>query len=91
MPDIRFGTHIKWYFTALFRAHMLDATNDALDLWDIDKVKNKFDDIRSSINKNENDMGVMPPKSLWGHIWDSRTRDRFLRDFDAWKTNGHLP
>ncbi len=71
--DVRFGTHIKWYFTALFRAHMLDYSKNALDLWDLDNVKDSFDDIRSSINKDQNAPGVMPPSSLWGHIWDKGT------------------
>jgi hypothetical protein len=89
--DVRFGTHIKWYFTALFRAHMLDVTGDALDLWDLDSVKDNFDDIRNRINRDQNAAGVMPPSSLWGQTWDTRTRNRFLTDFDAWKANGHLP
>lgn len=85
-----FGTHVKPYFSALFRAHMLDAAN--LDLWDPDVVKDAFDDIRGRINKEQDAAGVMPPRSLWGTgIWDKSTRDHCLADMDAWKDGGFQP
>lgn len=86
--NVRFETHVKWYFTALFRAHMLAATQDDLDLWERNLVEYNFDAIRDKINRDQNQPGVMPPSSLWGHTWDVLTRDRFLKDFDEWKSNG---
>lgn len=80
-----FATDIRPYFTACFRAHMIEF--GLFDLWLKDDVQQRFDLIRERVAG-----GTMPP-APGGAIppcpeggWDDLTRAQFLADFDAWRT-----
>jgi hypothetical protein len=86
---IGFARDIKPYFTACYRAHMIDATG--LDLWSESKVKDKFQSIVDIVEAKE-----MPPDASQGRAcpeggWDELTRTQFLNDFRAWKDGGFQP
>lgn len=83
MPKV-FTTDIRPYFTACFRAHMIEFGQ--FDLWVKDDVQQRFDVIRMRV-KNKSmppDPGGPIPACPEGG-WDQLTRDQFIADFDEWK------
>jgi hypothetical protein len=79
---IGFESTIKPYFTACYRAHMMQY-GDQFDLWDPDQVKLEFDPIVSAVTGR-----TMPATGCPEGVWDAVTRAQFLSDFQAWKAAG---
>ncbi len=79
---VTFEQVIKPYFTPCYRAHMIKM-GTKIDLWDVNTVKNNFQDIRDAVADNS-----MPKAGCPEGIWDTHTRAQFLVDFDAWKAGG---
>jgi hypothetical protein len=76
-----FVSDIKPYFTACYRAHMIHFAE--LDLWSADQVRDSWQAIRDAVAT-----GSMPREGCGEGVWDSLTRNQFLRDLDAWKNEG---
>jgi hypothetical protein len=82
---IGFASTIKPYFTACYRAHMMQY-GDQFDLWDADQVKSEFPQIVSAVTNNS-----MPASGCPEGVWDTHTRTQFLNDFQAWQAAGFPP
>jgi hypothetical protein len=80
---VGFESTIKPYFTACYRAHMLNVL--ALDLWDATAVQSSWDDINDEVTSKS-----MPKAGCPEGVWDDATRTSFLNDFVAWKTSGFV-
>jgi hypothetical protein len=81
---IGFQSTIKPFFTACYRAHMLDIMS--LDLWDASAVQSNWDDINTAVSN-----GSMPKTGCPEGVWDEGTKTLFLSDFLAWKNWGYPP
>ena len=86
---MRFMQDIRPYFTACYRAHMLNF--GGFDLWSATDVQNMWQGIFDRVNAGE-----MPPPSTDDGAcpeggWDTLTRDQFLRDFRAWRDGQFQP
>ena len=79
---ISFQKTIKPYFTPCYRAHMMMYGNK-FDLWDAAAVQGEWDMINTQVGA-----GNMPAPGCPEGVWDDMTRDRFVRDFQAWKDAG---
>ena len=79
---IGFASTIKPYFTACYRAHMLQF-GDQFDLWDPVAVKGEWNQINNQVTA-----GNMPAAGCPEGVWDSLTQAQFLTDFGAWKAAG---
>jgi hypothetical protein len=78
---IGFGSTIKPYFTACYRAHML--RYGKIDLWDPAAVQSQWQNISNQVSA-----GIMPEAGCPEGVWDTLTQKQFLTDFQAWKTGG---
>jgi hypothetical protein len=86
---IGFMRDIRPYFTACYRAHMIEFRE--LDLWSEPAVKEQFQAIFDIVSAGE-----MPPDASEDGAcpeggWDDLTRAQFLKDFQAWKDGGFQP
>jgi len=81
-----FADTIKPYFTACYRAHMIDVAN--LDLWSPADVKDNWQDIHDRVAIPAGQPGSMPKAGCPEGVWDDKTRAQFLKDFDDWKAGG---
>jgi hypothetical protein len=84
-----FAQDIRPYFTACYRAHMIEYGN--FDLWSAKDAQNDWQDIFDQV-----DAGNMPPAAGQPGAcpeggWDDLTRKQFLKDFQAWKDGGFQP
>jgi len=83
---IGFANTIKPYFTACYRAHMLQY-GDQFDLWDPAAVQREWTQINTRVGGN-----TMPPTASQGPgVWDNLTQQQFLKDFAAWKAADFPP
>lgn len=73
---------IKPYFSACYRQHMLFM----LDLWLASDVQGNWQGIYDSVETKQ-----MPRAGCPEGVWDDVTRQRFLTEFSAWKSDGYLP
>jgi len=84
-----FSTDIRPYFTACYRAHMIEF--GGFDLWSQADVQANFDGILSRVSD-----GSMPiPAGQDGACpeggWDVLTRNQFTADFQSWKDGAFQP
>ena len=84
-----FAKDIRPYFTACYRAHMIEF--GGFDLWQQAEVQSHFDGILSRVNG-----GDMPvPSGQDGACpeggWDDLTRAQFVADFNSWKAGAFQP
>jgi hypothetical protein len=84
-----FAGTIKPYFTAYFRAHMLNFSAN-FDLWDPKVVEAAWPAIYNQISGGSMPTPLTPPATYAG-TWDNLTQAQFLIDFQAWKTDGYPP
>jgi hypothetical protein len=81
-----FNDTIKPYFTACYRAHMLDV--GVFDLWSKAEVQANWQDIFDRVSIPAGQPGSMPKAGCPEGVWDDKTRAQFLTDFQDWKTGG---
>lgn len=74
-----FAINIKPYFTDCYRQHMLFYC----DLWSSGDCQTNWQDIYDSVQA-----GSMPKAGCPEGVWDARTQQQFLSDFQAWKDGG---
>jgi hypothetical protein len=78
-----FLLEIRPYFTACYRAHMIEFAG--LDLWSREQVQSRWQDIVDQVT----DENMPPPADQPGACpeggWDALTRAQFLVDFQSWK------
>jgi hypothetical protein len=79
---VGFASTIKPYFTACYRAHMLQY-GDQFDLWDPSQVQSEWQQIYNQVSS-----GAMPQSGCPEGVWDQHTSNQFLSDFQAWKNAG---
>jgi hypothetical protein len=84
-----FEQNIRPYFTACYRAHMIEF--GGFDLWAQDDVQSSWQGIFNRV-KNET---MPPPADTEGACpeggWDELTRAQFLQDFQSWKDGAFQP
>jgi hypothetical protein len=78
---VGFQSTVKPFFTACYRAHMLNVLS--LDLWDASAVQSSWNDINQQVTSLQ-----MPKAGCPEGVWDAGTRAQFLSDFLAWKNAG---
>jgi hypothetical protein len=78
---VGFQSTVKPYFTACYRAHMLNVLS--LDLWDASAVQSSWSDINQEVT-----LARMPKPGCPEGVWDAGTKTQFLGDFLAWKNAG---
>ena len=75
-----FENDVKPYFTQVDREHMVNT--GLFDLWDLDQVKENFDQILDALMT-----GRMPRPTAW----PQDKRDKFEQVFTAWRDGGYQP
>lgn len=87
---IGFARDIRPYFTACFRAHMIEF--GGFDLWAADQVQGLWQPIFDRVKSGSMPPGPGsdPPPCPEGG-WDELTRAQFLADFGTWKAGNFEP
>jgi hypothetical protein len=80
---VSFANTIKPYFTACYRAHMMNS-GDQFDLWDPAQVQTEAPNILTQVQLPPDDPNRMPAKGCPEGVWDDHTRAQFVQDFQAW-------
>jgi hypothetical protein len=79
MLTVTFAQTIKPYFTACYHSHMLFFC----DLWVASDCQVNWQAIYDSVAN-----GSMPRKGCPEGVWDKKTQQQFLSDFQGWKDGG---
>jgi hypothetical protein len=78
-----FVRDIRPYFTACYRAHMIEYRQ--FDLWLQDEVQSRWQDIFDMVEAESMPPAGGEPGACPEGGWDEITRAQFLTDFQSWK------